>query len=67
MSVRFDRRIRSSNECASVQTVETIEDLALVSVQIATKFLFSIGWRTKKALRLVQPIAIALSERLCNF
>ena len=36
------------------QTIETIEDLALVSVQIATKFLFSIGWRTKKALRFVE-------------
>ncbi|CAF0941972.1 unnamed protein product [Adineta ricciae] len=32
-------------------TIETIEELALVSVQIATKFLFSVGWRTKKALR----------------
>ena len=34
-------------------TVENIEELALVSVQIATKFLFSVGWRTKKALRFV--------------
>jgi len=31
----------------------TIEELALINVQIATKFLFSIGWHTKKALRFV--------------
>ncbi|CAF1148229.1 unnamed protein product [Rotaria sordida] len=29
----------------------TIEELALISIQIATKFIFSIGWHTKKALR----------------
>ncbi|CAF3635592.1 unnamed protein product [Rotaria socialis] len=29
----------------------TIEELALICVQIATKFIFSIGWHTKKALR----------------
>lgn len=28
-----------------------MEELALICVQIATKFLFSIGWRTKKMLR----------------
>lgn len=33
--------------------METIEELALVSIQIAAKFLFSVGWRTKKALRFV--------------
>lgn len=37
-------------------TLETIEELALVSVQIATKFLFSVGWRTKKALRFVTVV-----------
>lgn len=44
-------------DCESLfQTIETIEELALVSVQIATKFLFSIGWRTKKALRFAESI-----------
>lgn len=28
-----------------------MEQLALLSVQLATKFLFTIGFRTKKALR----------------
>ncbi|CAF1316830.1 unnamed protein product, partial [Didymodactylos carnosus] len=32
-----------------------LEELALVSVQIASKFLFSVGWHTKKALRYVGP------------
>ncbi|CAF3303605.1 unnamed protein product, partial [Rotaria sp. Silwood2] len=31
----------------------TIEELALITIQIATKFIFSIGWHTKKALRFV--------------
>ncbi|CAF0895252.1 unnamed protein product, partial [Didymodactylos carnosus] len=30
---------------------DDLEELALVSVQIACKFLFSVGWHTKKALR----------------
>ena len=33
--------------------LKSAEQLALTSVQIATKFIFSIGWHTKKALRFV--------------
>lgn len=43
----------SSSEHQEDKSQQTIEELALVSVQIAAKFLFSVGWRTKKALRFV--------------
>ncbi|CAF4338544.1 unnamed protein product, partial [Adineta steineri] len=48
--VNFFQQQHGENKVIT-NTIETIEDLALVSVQIATKFLFSVGWRTKKALR----------------
>ena len=31
--------------------LQTIDELAMVTIQIAAKFLFSIGWRTKKSVR----------------
>jgi ubiquitin carboxyl-terminal hydrolase 9/24 len=41
----------------------TIEELALINVQIATKFLFSFGWHTKKALRFVFFIFMLYKKR----
>ncbi|CAF3511540.1 unnamed protein product [Adineta steineri] len=42
---------QQQNEEDKDKYINTIEDLALISIQIAAKFLFTIGWHTKKALR----------------
>jgi ubiquitin carboxyl-terminal hydrolase 9/24 len=48
--------------------INTIEELALITVQIATKFLFSIGWHTKKALRFVEDLSkLKIDQRIFIF